>query len=237
MIVPDLAARDRHATEEMDDPHCDPRRLERTYARFRVVNAVVAGWHATYRRHLRPHLRERGPSTLLDVGSGGGDLARSLARWARRDGLDLRVTGIDPDPRAHAWARSRPPVAGVRFRRATSADLVAEGARFDLVISNHLLHHLAPAQLEGLLADSARLAGAAVVHSDIQRDRLGYALFALGAAPLSPGSFIRTDGLTSIRRSYTAPELARSVPATWSVSAPARWRLLLTRDLTGAGAR
>ncbi|MDN5687066.1 MAG: class I SAM-dependent methyltransferase [Brachybacterium sp.] len=228
MILPSLVTRDERATEQMDDPDCDPAMLERTYAQFRLVNAVVAGWRATYRHQLRPHLRPDRPTTVLDVGSGGGDLARALARWAHRDGLDLRVTGIDPDPRAHAWARRQPPIAGVQFRRALSSELVAEGERFDLVVSNHLLHHLTADELQGLLADSRHLARTAAVHSDIQRGRLGYALFSVGTWPLFRGSFIREDGLTSIRRSYTADELRPLVPQDWEVTATGRWRLLLT---------
>ena len=141
MILPPLDARDQEATEEMDDPGCDPHRLARTYSAFRIVNALVAGWRTTYVRDLRPRLRGRGANTLLDIGCGGGDITRALARWARRDGLTLRATGIDPDPRAHAWASRQPDVDGVDFRRVRSEDLVAEGARFDLVVSNHLLHH------------------------------------------------------------------------------------------------
>ncbi len=230
MILPDLAERDGSAAERMDDPQCDLRELERTYAQFRVINALVAGWRATYRERLRPHLRRGEVTTLLDVGCGGGDLARALARWARRDGFDLRVTGIDPDPRAHAWARRQPPVEGVQFRRALSSELVADGERFDLVVSNHLLHHLDPAQLRGLLADSARLARTAVVHSDIQRARAAYALFSAGTWPFFRGSFIREDGLISIRRSFTAAELREAVPGTWAVSELGPWRLLLTHE-------
>ncbi|MDN6302921.1 MAG: class I SAM-dependent methyltransferase [Brachybacterium sp.] len=230
MILPSLAIRDQHARERMDDPTCDPRRLARPYASFRLVNAMVAGWRTAYRRHLRPHLRAEGTTTLLDVGCGGGDVARALGRWARRDGYDLRVTGIDPDPRAHDWARRRPPVEGVQFRRALSSELVAGGERFDLVISNHLLHHLDEQQLEGLLEDSSHLARRTVVHSDIRRGRLAHTLFSVLTWPLFPGTFIREDGLTSIRRSHTAPELRARVPSGWTVSAPGRFRLLLLRE-------
>ena len=62
---------------------------------------------------------------------------------------------------------------------------------FDVVISNHLLHHLTPAQFQGLLADSGALAMAAVIHSDIARSPVAYALFAAGTLPFFPGSFIR----------------------------------------------
>src|SRR5699024_11715282 len=103
-----------------------------------LVNAAVAGWRTTYRRHLRPHLRAGGTTTVLDIGCGGGDVACALARWARRGGVDLRVTGIDPDPRAHDWARRRPPVAGVRIRPALSAQLGAGRRHVGLGSSKHL---------------------------------------------------------------------------------------------------
>ncbi|MGO2311463.1 MAG: class I SAM-dependent methyltransferase [Brachybacterium tyrofermentans] len=233
MIPPPLRHRARSLTEQMDAADCDPEMLDRTYARFRIVNALVAGWRTTYTRHLRPVLSRDRPTTVLDIGSGGGDLSRGLVRWARRDGFDVRVTGIDPDPRAHAWARRRPPVPGASFRRATSRELVGEGRTFDLVISNHLLHHLDDEQLSDLLVDSQRLARVRAVHSDIRRSRWGYLLFAAGTAALHPvfrTSFIREDGLTSIRRSYTVPELRAVVPPVWRVTEQAPSRILLHHD-------
>jgi 2-polyprenyl-3-methyl-5-hydroxy-6-metoxy-1,4-benzoquinol methylase len=230
VILPPLVTRDERATEEMDDPGCDPQRLARTYASFRTVNALVAGWRSTYRHVLRPHLRREGVNTLLDVGCGGGDITRALARWARSDGFTLAVTGIDPDQRAHAWASRQPPVDGVRYRRVRSDDLIAEGARFDLVVSNHLLHHLDDDQRAGLLHDSERLARSAAVHSDIRRGRLAYSLFSAATWPFFRGSFIREDGLTSIRRSYTAPELREQTPPHWEVRTRGPFRLLLTLD-------
>lgn len=233
MILPRLELRDRHAAERMDDPDCDRQMLERTYAQFQVVNTVVSGWRATYRRLVRPLLRRGATTTALDIGSGGGDLTRALTRWARRDGYRLRITGIDPDPRAHAWALRRPAEPGLSFRRALSSELVAEGCSVDLVVSNHLLHHLDERQFTALLSDSQRLARGRVIHSDIARSRTGYALFSVGPWPFFPGSFIREDGLTSIRRSYTAPELRAAVPPPWRVEQLGPWRNLLILEPAG----
>ncbi|MBG6183238.1 2-polyprenyl-3-methyl-5-hydroxy-6-metoxy-1,4-benzoquinol methylase [Arthrobacter sp. CAN_A214] len=201
-----LARRDTTAVEEMDKPDCDPGRLENTYRQFGLVNAVVSGWRHTYVTLLRPRLSTSSSCSLLDVGSGGGDVPRALARWARRDGLDLDITAIDPDERAHAFAVAQPKVPGLVFRRAFSSELVAEGRTFDAVISNHLLHHLSPDGFSGLLRDTEQLSPGIAVHSDIARHRLAYGLFSVGTLPLR-GSYIRTDGLTSIRRSYTPAEL------------------------------
>ena len=215
------------AVEIMDDPHCDAEALQRTYANFRYVNAVVSGLRHTYRRDIRPRLSAGTGTSLLDIGSGGGDVARSLARWAARDGLRLSVTAIDPDARAHAYATGRPPLPGLEFRRALSSDLVAAGERFDIVLSNHVLHHLSGAELGALLVDSERLSRALVLHGDIERSPLAYVGFALGTWPFFRRSYIRADGLTSIRRSFTWRELAAVAPPGWSVRREVPYRLML----------
>jgi 2-polyprenyl-3-methyl-5-hydroxy-6-metoxy-1,4-benzoquinol methylase len=215
----------------MDDPACDQRALERTYARFGIVNRLVSGWRRVYRERILPLAAAAqrdgtGRLSILDVGFGGGDVPVTLARWAARDGVDVRLTAIDPDARAYAFASRRDAPPSVRFRPASSGDLVTAGERFDVVLSNHVLHHLDAAALDGLLADSERLARRIVVHNDIERGALAYQGYQVGITPLSPGSFLRTDGLRSIRRSYTLVELADVVPAGWRVERQSPFRLL-----------
>ncbi|XTR52537.1 methyltransferase domain-containing protein [Pseudarthrobacter sp. So.54] len=171
-----LRKRAAHAVEEMDLPGCDPDRLDRTYAQFALVNRAVSGWRGIYRRQIRPRLR-RGPATLLDIGCGGGDVPVMLSRWAATDGLRLYITAIDPDPRASRFAAERHAGTGVTFRRSTAAELVGEGLSFDLVVSNHVLHHLGQAELPGFLSESAALCRGTVIHSDLRRSPAAYALF------------------------------------------------------------
>lgn len=220
----------------MDDPHCDERMLLRTVRRFGLVNRVVSGWGAIYRSSLRPYLRARAgdprarPTRILDVGCGGGDVTLSLARRARADGFAVEVCGIDPDPRCLSVARSRPPEPGVTFRGAYAADLVTAGEEFDVVISNHVLHHLSRDQLHELFAHTDALGAELVLHNDIARSRTAWGLYGLGIPPIAPGTFLFTDGLRSIRRSYTVAELQREVPPGWAVTSPAPFRVLATRQ-------
>lgn len=235
-----LADRELEAEEIMDDPACDAEGLRRTYRQFVVVNRLVSGWRGVYVRRVRPLLSGDRTTTLLDIGSGGGDVPRALARWAASDGLRLDVTAIDPDDRATAYATSLPPVPGVTFRQCFSSDLVREGARFDVVTSNHVLHHLDPDALAGLLDDSTALARRLVVHDDIARSPLAAIGYWVGTLPLHRrgrphASFVRDDGLLSIRRSYTPDELAAVLPAGWTVGR-APFRVLAVREVVeGAG--
>lgn len=221
----------------MDDPGCDPVALERTYARFDLVNAIVSGRGAIYRRWVRPRLRTGGTVRLLDVGTGAADLPRRMLRWAAREGGGLEVVAIDPDARAIAFARAQPPVAGLELRQAATHDLVAAGERFDVVLSNHVLHHLTARELGAILADSEALLapGGVAVHADIARSALAYVGFAAGTLPFEPTllrrTYIREDGLTSIRRSHTAAELAAAAPPGWSVRTGVPSRLELVRRM------
>lgn len=227
-----LARRDTEIVELMDDPHCDPRRLAATYRRFDLVNRAVSGWGGVYRAHVRPRLRALGrPARVLDLGCGGGDVVVRLAGLTARDGLDVEWIGADPDPRALESARERERPR-VKFVARGSAELLAEGQRFDIVLSNHVLHHLDSAELRDFTNDSRALARSVVLHADIARSRLAYGLYAVGVTPLAPGTFLRTDGLRSIRRSYRADELARTLGDPWSVVEPAPFRVLAIAEGT-----
>lgn len=242
----DLSARAVDVRELMDAPDADPRMLERTYRRFAAVNAVVSRPGAVYRADVRPRaLRRRaageGRLRILDVGAGSGDLCRALAARLRRDRLDAEITALDIDPRAVAWASAHDAGFGIRYRCAAVADLVRDGERFDVVLSNHVLHHLDGEGFAEILASTRRLVTShgLVAHHDIARSRLGHAAFAAGTWPfagnLLAGSFIRADGLTSIRRSYTVAELAAVAPQGWTVRAGFPSRLALRWEHGDAG--
>lgn len=240
----ELGTRDADAVELMDDPACDAAALARTYRAFAAVNRAVSAPRRTYREWIRPRLSPVWETRLLDVGAGGADLPRRWLRWAAAEGLRLAVTAIDPEPRALAYARAqqeRDPVDGLVLSAASTGALAHADEHFDLVVSNHVLHHLDGREFGSLLADSERLAelGGTVVHADIERSRHAYAGFAVGTLPFEAGplrgSFIRADGLTSIRRSHTAAELEASLPSGWRVrrTFPSRLEVIWQADAAG----
>lgn len=228
MSWPDLRRREEDLPELMDDPQCDLEGLHRTYAQFDRVNLLLSGWTRIYRRSIRPRLSAARPATLLDIGCGGGDVVRRLICWAARDGFTMRALGIDTDERAVRYAAGRPALSGLQFRTVSSADLCREGASFDFVISNHVLHHLTDTQRSAMLSDSLLLARTWAAHNDIERGALAYAGFAVLSRVLFRDSFVGTDGLRSVRRSLTRSELRRDLPAGWQLSHPVPFRLLLS---------
>ena len=217
-------------TELMDAPDADPDALRRTYERFALVNRWVARWESTYVEHIRPLFKSGQIIRILDVGCGAADVSLYLRMRCLIDGFDPHLTLIDPSEHVEAYFTSHPLPDGVQFMRITSSELLKTGATFDLVISNHLLHHLSETQVIDVMEDSLRMCTQRVLFSDLDRNVIAWAFFSIFAWPVSFGTFIHTDGLRSIRRSYLRQELIDLLPGGWSVQRQFPFRLLVMRD-------
>lgn len=222
-----LSQRNTEISEKMDDPFCDVHTLNNTYEQFKTINKLLSGWTGIYTQWIRPVIAsQNGKATLLDIGSGGGDIIRLLSNLARRDGFDVMFTGVDPDARATNFARKKFRDKNIRFLKETSAGMVKKQERFDVVISNHLVHHLSYSELGQTCSEASDLANRLVLFNDIQRSDTGYASFRLFAPLLFSNSFIVEDGLTSIKRSYTKNELQQHLPEGWQVHRKFPFRLI-----------
>ena len=88
---------------------------------------------------------------VLDVGCGGGILSESMAR------LGARVTGIDVVEKNIRIASLHAVNEGLEidYRMATAAELVADGAVFDVVLNMEVVEHVA--DVDAFMRDCARL--------------------------------------------------------------------------------
>lgn len=225
-----LSKRRPNLIEYMDRDDCDPQLLENTYRQFATINLLLSQWKRLYKNELRPLMHKGETYSLLDIGFGGGDVPLKLSEWAKKDGLDLKITAIETDQRAFEFARQLEAPNQVTFRHCSSTDLVSQSHTYDFVISNHVLHHLPENQALKILDEAKSLAVQKVIFNDIERSDIGYFLFASFARLIFRNSFIVTDGLISIKRSYTRAELAEVAPAGWKVQRLFPFRLLLKYD-------
>jgi len=229
-MLPDLSIRADDLHELMSDPSCSRAKLFRSYREFALTNRLLAGWRHCYVSLIRPRLRAGEESTLLDIGFGGGDIPHTLAAWARRDGFQLEITGIERDARALEYVSALPKRAGVTFREASLDDVLGEKQIFDFVISNHVLHELTNREVGAFRDQVEALTRRCSIMNDIARGSLAYVLFASTVPLVMRNSFSASDGLTSIRRSFTRDELQSALGPRWRVRNAAWFRLIATLE-------
>ncbi len=229
-----LRHRNPRLVELMDEADCDPVKLQNTYRNFRTINKLLSKWVYLYKHEIKPLAeKNRGSITLLDIGFGGGDIPVLLEDLARNDGIELQITAIETDPRALNYVQQFENRYNIQFIEASTEDLVRQEKQFDIVISNHLIHHLMDDELLKLLDEADQLSRHKVLFNDIERSDLGYILFMKLAWIWTFNSFIWKDGLLSIRRSFTSKELSALVPSGWQVRRLFPFRLMITKYKNG----
>jgi SAM-dependent methyltransferase len=192
--------------EALDDPATDPRLVERMLGDIARSNRWLGGTLAA--RHgvaalLRPG--DRGHRiTLLDIGTGAGDVPRALRRWARRRrGVTLDAFGIERIAAAAGLAQRH----GTTTILACAGALPVRSASVDIVLMSQLLHHLDHDSAVRLLADASRIARRGVVVADLEAGRLAQVAFRMAGRALGMHAVTIHDGVTSLRRGYTARSL------------------------------
>lgn len=197
-------------SELLDDPDADPAAIRQALREVARANALFGGWSAL-RWGLRRLLARPTPPTLslLDVGTGAGDLPARAARWARRRGTILRAVGVERLPAAATLATG-PDLAVVL---ACGSALPLRDRSFDIVTLSQVAHHLAPEGVTRVAAEMTRVARIGVVLADLRPAPWAEAGFRLATAVLGFGRHAREDGITSLRRGYTRDSLAQPLAA------------------------
>jgi 2-polyprenyl-3-methyl-5-hydroxy-6-metoxy-1,4-benzoquinol methylase len=164
------------------------------------VNRWLGGTRLSIRA-IVPLIAGRTRTTLLDVGTGVADIPLRMARFRQ---LEIHATDVRPEivNAARRNVGGRP----VPIRLATLEDEANDS--YDIVHASLVLHHLGPDQAESFLADARRVARVAVVINDLQRGRLWLALARIITRLFTSNAYTRHDAPLSVRRAYTAHEVA-----------------------------
>lgn len=175
------------------------------------------------------------PESILDVGCGGGDGARMLAKRYPK----CRVEGIDFSKQAIEIAQSHPDnrlYPHLSFSSPDVLELNAPSKSYDVVTATLVCHHMDDVVLADFLKRAADVAKKAVIINDLHRHPVAYASYWMMAPLLFRNRLISHDGLVSIQRSFTQTDWIRSLsqagfdPQQWSLNWKwaFRWILLIT---------
>ena len=192
----------RRDEEQMDDPALDPAVYAAVLADLGRVNRWTFAARPTL-AFLRRAAAGRGRLRLLDVGFGQGDMLRAIAGWARGQGVDLELVGVDLNPKSVAVAAAAtPPDMAIDYR---AGDYRGQG-EFDLVISSLVAHHMSDSELLDLLGWMEARAARGWLVNDLHRHRISFLGFPLLARLLGAHRIVREDGRLSIERSFRPGE-------------------------------
>ena len=210
----------RHQRELFDDPGADGATVVASLADVARANRFFGGAAAALKR-LDEFFRVAGAGTtltLLDVGTGDGDIPRAAQRRAERWGVKLSLLALERHPAA---ARHAARHGAMSVARGDARALPLRSRSADLVLCSQLLHHFHDAELTTLIAELDRVARLAVVVADIRPNPVAAVGIWLASYLLSFHRVTRRDGVVSVLRGFTSARL-RQVCAAAGVDADVR---------------
>ena len=218
MSGPDVAPL---GTELLDDPAADPFTVARSLTNIARANRWFGGRSAAL-WGIDRLLRQIPPDqivTLLDLGTGAGDLPSAAVAWGAQRGRTIRPLGLERSPVAAHLAAGR----GIPVVLACVGALPVRANAVDVVLISQVAHHLSAEAVTALFRAASDLARIGVVVADLRRSEVAAAAFRIGSAALGFDAVTRADGITSVRRGYHRDELA-DLAARAGVSAEVRRR-------------
>ena len=179
-----------------------------------TINVWLGGvratlWHLKrFSRHWSPGQRIR----IIDWGTGGADIPRSIVRWARSKGFFMEIVGVDNNAVVLDYARKAcQAYPEISLHQYNLIQMNQFQEPFDYAISSLCLHHLSNSEIVELLKNSDRFAVRGIIMNDLKRSVRAWAwIWALSRLSRAH-PMVQYDGPLSVRRAFTRIELRNLV--------------------------
>lgn len=207
--------------EIMDDAALDAALYAAVIADLARVNSITRARPPTI-NWLKKQTKSLQSFSVLDVGFGHGDMLRAIAAWARRDGRQVRLVGVDMNPRSAPVARAATAAAdGIEYVTGR-----AEAIEFqtDFIISSLVAHHMADAELADFIAWMQATARHGWLINDLHRHPVAWLGFQALAGILRWHPIVAHDGALSVRRALVREDWAKLLK-TAGITADVRWHI------------
>ena len=221
----------------MDDLSLSGEDLRRNLEELEIINHWLGG-HKVVLDALNNLLTAQdpaaGPLHIADIGCGGGDMLRTIARWAKRKGVAAKLTGIDANDFMVQYARQH--CAAYPEISIAQHDVFSETFRheqYDVVVCSLFCHHFTDAQLVQLFRQLQAQTRIAVIINDLHRHWLAYYAIKWITRLFSRSYLVKNDAPLSVWRAFKQQELKQLVQQAgigryrlrwmWAF----RWQLLL----------
>ena len=139
--------------------------------------------------------------SVMDVGSGRGDMLRRIACWAKRNKKSIAMCGVDINP----WSkRSAETLSSgcLIFYETSDIFQFSPDRKVDVIISSLFVHHLSDAMLVEFIKWMDRHAVHGWFINDLHRHPVPYYFIKFAVLIFSRNRLIKSDAPISVLRSF-----------------------------------
>lgn len=195
--------------EYLDRHDCDPALAAASYRFMEKANRYFGGIHLV-RRFIASETKEHkgsAPVRILDIGAGSCDIPIAISTWARKHGIPVHITCLEPSNYAVCIAREACERSGERTLVVIQEDIFTHepDQPYDYAVASMCFHHFDDKEIVALLGRLRTYVQRAILVNDLHRTLLAW-LGTCAASVFSPAG-VKHDSRLSILRGFKISEL------------------------------
>ncbi|WP_255481037.1 methyltransferase domain-containing protein [Pontibacter sp. Tf4] len=162
--------------------------------------------------------------TIADIGCGGGDTLKTIARWAKRKNVNVQLTGVDANDFMVNYARQHcRNYSNITIAQHDVFSPEFTTQTYDIIVCSLFCHHFTDAQLVKLFRQLYRQATIAVVINDLHRHWFAYYSIKYITKLFSGSRLVQHDAPLSVWRAFKRDELQKLLQQANITNYSLRW--------------
>ena len=211
--------------ELMDDLNSEGPIIEQTLRALETINKWLGGNYVTIdaiQKLVSQHSKDKW--RIVDIGCGGGDILKLLAKWSRKKNITVELVGVDANPNVIAFAEANS--AGYPEITYHAIDIFSEefkALNADIITATLFTHHFTDHQLVKLLNMLKDQATVGIAINDLHRHWFAYHSINLLTGLFSKSPMVKNDAGVSVLRSFRKSELLEILRQSGLSNFSVRW--------------
>jgi 2-polyprenyl-3-methyl-5-hydroxy-6-metoxy-1,4-benzoquinol methylase len=212
--------------EIMDDLEQGGELIDQTLRELEIINRLLGGNKVTI-DGISTLLKNKPEKTIqiADLGCGGGDILKLVAKWGRRNKIKFQLIGIDANPNIVVYAQNNSNgYPEIRYEAVNIFSSDFQKQRYDIVLATLFTHHFTNQQLTKILSSLRKQAAIGIVINDLHRHWFAYHSIKWLTWLFSRSSMVKSDAPTSVLRAFHKHELKAILENAGITNYTLRWR-------------
>lgn len=195
----------------LDEPDIAKDLLYQNLKELDIVNTYLGG-HAVSLKGIKKSINGRtGPITIADIGCGGGDSLKAIALWAKKNGANVRLIGIDLKEDCIEYAKAAcEGLPNISFRCDDFRNTFTGENNPAIIHASLFFHHFMEDDIVAFLK-SCKQNGAIAVINDLQRNPIAYYSIKFLTSIFSKSPLVKNDAPLSVLRGFKKREWVKMI--------------------------
>ncbi|WP_338790120.1 methyltransferase domain-containing protein [Bernardetia sp. Wsw4-3y2] len=207
--------------ELMDDLNLASEDLKKNLDELEFINTTLGGYKVLtsaldtlYKENKISKNQEKQNQktvTLADIGSGGGDTLRQIAKWFEKKNIKAKLTGIDANDFMINYAQNKSQnFPQISYEKLNVFDIDSKNEnRYDWATMSLFCHHFTDEELVLIFKNIQKLTSKGFIINDLHRNPIAYYSIYFLTRLFNGSYLVKNDAPLSVLRAFKKQDLIK----------------------------